>query len=106
MEQSQEENLNNVNQNLEEKWWFRIAKVVYIFLYLFLAVGVIASGVDNFYSYDTDIKSNVYTPGYALANVLVVIVVGLVLIKVIKITFFYIFLAQKPSWKKEIRKIV
>ena len=106
MEKHQEEAQAKNNSDLEQKWWFRIAKVVYIFLYLFLAIGVIASGIDNFYSYDTSIKSNVYTPGNALTNVLIVIAVGLILIKAIKVIFFYIFLAQKPNWKKELSKIV
>jgi hypothetical protein len=105
MEKQLEEIQAKSNSDLEQKWWFRIAKVVYIFLYLFLAVGVIASGVDNFYSYNTDIKSNVYTPGNALVNVLAVMAIGLVIIKATKITFFYIFLAQKPHWKREFTKL-
>ncbi|QQS61833.1 MAG: hypothetical protein IPN70_02885 [Candidatus Moraniibacteriota bacterium] len=105
MENHQEEPQAKSNSNLEQKWWFRIAKVAYIFLYLFFAILIIASGVDNFYSYDTVMKSNSYTPGFAFLNMLIVIAIGFIITKITKITFFYIFLAQKPNWKKELTKI-
>lgn len=95
--------MENQKNNLEQKWWFRVAKVVYIFLYLLLVIGLIAGGIDNFYSYGDGTIT--YTPWFAVANVLIGGIIGLAMIKVVKIIFFYIFLAQKPHWKRELTNI-
>ena len=91
--------------NLEQKWWFRIAKVLYIVLYIFFVAVVVGAGIENFYGYSTDGNEIIYTPGSAFLNVLVSIIIGFFVIKSIKMTFFYIFLAQKPHWKKELSRI-
>jgi hypothetical protein len=91
--------------NLEQKGWFRIAKVVYIFLYLFFAAVLVGAGIENFYEYSVDGDDIIYTPGLAFLNVLVALIVGFISIKAIKITFLYIVLAQKPHWKKELTRM-
>jgi hypothetical protein len=91
--------------HLENKWWFRVAKVVYVFLYLFFAIGIIASGIDNFFTYEVNTGSVIYTPVFAFINVLIVVIIGFVVIKAIKIIFFYTSIAQRPNWKKELTNI-
>lgn len=92
--------------NLEQKWWFRIAKVGYISLNVAFVGAVVVGFIDNFYSYDIYLETNIYKPGDAFLNLLISLILGIAIIRIIKITFFYIFLAHKPDWKKELKQLV
>lgn len=90
--------MEDQKSNPEKKWWFRFAKVVYIFLYSFFLIVLVGGVTANFYEYsisESTLKS-------AMAEVLVIGIFGFVLVKTMKIAFLYISLAQKPHWKEEL----
>tara|TARA_Y100000310_G_scaffold223922_1_gene225787 strand:+ start:934 stop:1284 length:351 start_codon:yes stop_codon:yes gene_type:complete len=81
------------NSNLDHKWWLRLAKVVYIGLYIVLPFLLIIVWDENS-----------YYPEDAFWLTLITFVVYVVSARLIKITFLYIAFAQKPRWKKEFKK--
>lgn len=85
------------NPKLEEKWWFRLAKVIYIGLYIILPFLLIVVWGENCCGYYG------YTEAFWLT--LLTFIVYVVSAKLIKITFFYVSFAQKPQWKKEFKKL-
>jgi|SRR3990167_3616282 len=85
------------NLNLEQKWWLRLAKVIYIGLYIILPFILIAVWDENSGGYYG-------STGDAFWLTLITFVVYVVSARLIKITFLYIAFAQKPRWKKEFKK--
>ncbi|MEK7109686.1 MAG: hypothetical protein AAB876_00535, partial [Patescibacteria group bacterium] len=84
------------NSNLDQKWWLRFAKVIYIALYIPLPFLLILVW---------DEKSRYYgSTGEAFWLALLTFVIYVVVVRLIKITFLYIVFAQKPQWKKEFKK--
>lgn len=94
--------------NLDDKWWLRLAKVVYIALYIplpFVLIGVWTSS-DPYTYYSSYSREYITYGSYGEAfwYSLLTLVVWVVVLRLIKITFLYISFAQKPQWKKEFRK--
>lgn len=93
---------------LDERWWHRLLKVGYIFLYLQILWVVPAVWFVNNSSY-TGYSFGEYhyedTYGIAFWYSLLAIVVFIVTLRLIKLTVLYILLAQKPEWKKELKKL-
>lgn len=94
-----------------EKWWIRLARVIYIGLYVplpFVLFWVWVENRDycnygnypNYYTTCTDTFSKAF--GYSLLTV----VIWVAVLRLAKITFLYISLAQKPQWKKEFKKFL
>ena len=85
--------MENENNNHETMWWFRLAKVLYITLYLFLpVVSFVVSGT----SYDEN--------GMFFLSILfafLAVFSCFVILQLVKITFLYIIFAKKPQWKKD-----
>jgi hypothetical protein len=81
------------NSNLDHKWWLRLAKVVYIGLYIVLPFLLIIVWDENS-----------YYPGDAFWLTLITFVIYVVSVRLIKIIFLYIAFAQKPRWKMEFKK--
>lgn len=94
---------------LEQKWWFRLAKVFYIFLYIPLPFVIIGVWSENDpYSYYGSYSNQYYSHGSyseAFWYSLLTLVVWVVILRLIKITFLYIAFGKKPQWKKEFKKI-
>lgn len=93
----------------DEKWWSRLAKVIYIGLYLPLPLVLIAVWAENSQScvssfYPTYSRTCTDTIGEAFLLTLLTLVAWVVVLRLIKIIFLYIALAQKPQWKREFKK--
>jgi hypothetical protein len=91
--------------SFDERWWHRLLKVVYIFLYLQILwiVPVVWSEDSTYYnSYYSRYED---TPGEAFWYSVLAIVIFVVVLRLIKLTTLYIFLAQKPEWNKEFWKL-
>ncbi len=88
----------------DEKWWYRLSKVFYVLLYLplFLVIPLVWSENSSTYNYYT--SSYTDTTGEAFWYSLLTLIIWVVVVRLIKITFLYIALAQKPQWKKEFKK--
>lgn len=85
------------NLNLEQKWWLRLARVIYIGLYIVLPFLLIAVWNENSGGYYGSEEE-------AFWFTLLTFVIYVVFARLSKIVFFYIAFAQKPQWKKEFKK--
>lgn len=88
----------------DEKWWYRLAKVFYVLLYLPLLLVIPLVWSENSSSYNYYTSSYTDTTGEAFWYSLLTLVVWVIVVRLIKIVFLYIALAQKPRWKKEFKK--
>lgn len=93
----------------DKKWWSRLAKVIYVGLYLPLPVALIAAWVENNQScvssfYPTYRQTCTDTFGEAFLLTLLIFVAWVVILRFIKLTFLYIAFARKPQWKREFKK--
>jgi len=80
-------------QNFNKKWWYRLLKVVYIFLY-FIIPFIALNSVDG--------PENVIERTFFLIYLAILCIVG---IKIIKISIVYIIKGEKINWKKEFKKL-
>ena len=92
-------------KNADERWWLRLAKVIYVILYLpLLAVIPIVWSINapscNYYGTNCS-GSYMAAFWYSLLALAIYVVVA----RLIKIAFLYIALGQKPEWEKEFTKI-
>lgn len=79
-----------------DKWWHRLLRVIYIILYLpLLLVIPLVWSMNAYYG----------EYGVALSQSLLALVIYIFIARLIKITFLYIFFAQKPYWRRELRKL-
>lgn len=91
-----------------EKWWHRLLRVVYIFLYLQILwiVPVVWSSNSSSYSgYYGGTYHYEDTPGAAFWYSVLAIVIFVVVLRLIKLTVLYVAKGQKPEWHKEFRKL-
>ena len=79
-------------QNLDQKWWYRFAKVFYIALYILLPIYLL-------FLWD-DVRDD-----ERLTVMLVMFIVYIALARLIKIVFLYITLGRKPQWAREFRRL-
>lgn len=102
--------LNDISTqiNLDQRWWLRLARVVYIFLYIPLIIAIIITwNVNKPYSYYSSYLENRVSYGSywdSFGYSLFALVVGIVILRLLKIMFLYIALAKKPQWKKEFKR--
>jgi len=90
---------------LEKKWWFRLSKVVYIIIYSFILIIVPlvwSANNSEYIGYPSRYKD---TYGKAFWYSLLALLIYIIILRLIKITFFYIAFAQKPRWSKEFKKL-
>jgi len=94
--------------SLEEKWWQRLLKVVYILLYFPLLVIVPLVWSENSSSYSGYYAGQYrYEDTYAEAfwYSLLTLIIYLIVLRMIKLATLYITIGQKPNWKKEFKKL-
>lgn len=90
--------------SLDERWWHRLLKVVYIFLYaqILWIVPVVWSVNSTSWSYYGGYED---TTGTAFWYSVLAIAIFVVVLRLIKLTVLYIALAQKPVWRDELKKL-
>lgn len=90
--------------SVNERWWHRLLKVIYIFLYLQILwiVPLVWSANSSSYSYYGGYED---TTGSAFWYSVLAIVIFVVVLRLIKLTVLYVALGQKPEWKKEFKKL-
>lgn len=105
----QESKSISVTNILEQKWWFRLTKVFYIFLYIPLPFAIISVWIENTPdSYYSSLSKQYYSHGSygeAFWYSLLTLVAWVIALRLIKITFLYIAFGKKPKWKKEFKKL-
>jgi len=91
-------------KRLDERWWHRLLKVVYIFFYLQILwiVPVVWSVNSTSWSYYGGYED---TTGAAFWYSILAIVIFVAVLRLIKLTVLYIALAQKPKWGEEFKKL-
>ena len=93
---------------LNDKWWQRFLKVIYIFLCLqiFWIVPVVWISNDSRYTgYYLGQSQYEDTYGLAFWYSLLAIAIFLVITRLIKITVLYVAMGRKPEWKREFKKL-
>lgn len=80
-------------ESFDQKWWLRLVKVIYISLYIILLFLIIFIW-----------NENSRYPEEAFGFSLMTFIIYIVVLRLIKVTFFYIAFAEKPQWKKEFKK--
>ncbi len=98
-------NLTSTNQ---EKWWYRLLKVIYIFIYLQILWIVPVVWSENSSTYVSGGNYSYYghyedTFGAAFGYSLLTIVIFVVILRLVKISVQYIILGYRPKWKKEFK---
>lgn len=88
----------------DEKWWYRLLKVVYIFLYfpLPLLLWLVWELNASSYSYYGGYTDN---SGQAFWYCLITLVIYLAIVRLIKICALYIAIGKRPDWKREFKKL-
>ncbi|MCK9329516.1 MAG: zinc ribbon domain-containing protein [Candidatus Cloacimonetes bacterium] len=98
-----------VTNTLEQKWWFRLLKVLYIILYSFLLliIPIVWSESNSTYIGYSTTYGGRYEDTYSKAfwYSLLTLLIYIAIMRLIKITFLYIAFGQKPQWKKEFKKL-
>lgn len=99
----------SISTNLDQKLWYRLSKVVYVILYGFLLI-IISTVWDvnsSTYTGYSTAYGGIYedTYGKAFWYSLLALLIYIAIVRLIKITFLYIALGQKPQWKKEFKKL-
>ena len=91
-------------RNLDERWWHRLLKVAYIFLYIQILwiVPAVWSANSTSWSYYGGYED---TTGEAFWYSVLATIIFVVVLRLIKLTVLYIALAQKPVWRDEFRKL-
>ncbi|OJI07307.1 hypothetical protein BK005_01930 [bacterium CG10_37_50] len=88
-----------------ERWWHRLLKVAYLFIYL--QVLWIVPTVWSVNSSGYNIYSRRYedTYGEAFWYALLALVICVVIIRLVKITTLYVAFGISPKWREEFRKL-
>ena len=92
------------NTDLDQKWWHRLLKVVYIILYLPLLIIIPLVWSDNSQSWSY-YEGYTDTKGEAFWYSVVTLIIYFVITRLIKIAVLYVAMSQKPHWKKEFKKL-
>lgn len=87
----------------DEKWWLRLLRVAYILLHIQLLITVVAVWFINNTSWDY-YTGYANTYGTAFWYSLLSLVIGMVVIRLIKVAVLYVVIGQKPLWKVEFKK--
>jgi len=82
---------------LNENWWHRLLKVLYIVGYIPLLIIIPIVWSENSCYYCSDGDSFWYS--------LLTLVIYVVVIRLIKIAVLYVAMGRRPEWKKEFKKL-
>src|SRR3990167_5948956 len=83
--------------NFDQKWWLRLAKVIYFISYLPLLPLIVAVWDSYDPGYYRGYSSGSYEEAFVAS--LVAFAIYIIVMRLIKIGFLYIAFAQKPQWK-------
>lgn len=94
---------------IEQKWWFRLSKVIYIVLYipLIFAAWIAWDGSAPSSYYSSYSQEYTYYWSYAEAfwYTFLTILIWIATLRLIKLWFLYIAFWMKPNWYREFRKL-
>ncbi len=94
---------------IEQKWWYRLAKVVYIALHIPIILVALIVWEDNYPSsyYSSYSQEYNYYWSYweSFWYTFLSVFIWLIILRLIKIWFLYIAFWLKPIWYREFRKI-
>lgn len=93
------------HSTLDERWWHRLLKVLYIIAYLPLLLIIPLVWSENSSSYDYYSRTYTDTIGEAFWYSLLTLVIYMAVVRLIKIAVLYIAVGRKPEWKKEFKKL-
>lgn len=98
---------HHISPVINDKWWQRLLKVVYIFLWLQILwiVPVVWSVNSTDYNYYSGQYHYTGTYGSAFWYSVLAIIIFIATIRLLKITALYIALGRKPEWKKQFKKL-
>lgn len=93
-----------VTASLNEKWWQRFLKVIYIVLYIPLLgiLPIVWSANSSSYNYYSSTSTD--TSGTAFWYCLLTLLIYMAIVRLIKIAVLYIAVGKKPEWKKELKR--
>ena len=97
-------------EDLEHKTWYRFLKVIYVVLYLPLPflLWLVYENTGKEWVYSTGrLYSGYYVhhPEEAIIPILITLLVYLIIARLVKIAFLYIFTGSKPQWKREFKRL-
>lgn len=85
---------------INDKWWQRLLKVLYIISYLPLLILIPLVWSENSHSYYYG-----DTPGNAFWYSLLTLVIYVAIVRLLKVTVLYVAVGQAPKWKSEFKKL-
>lgn len=86
-------------QSLNDMWWHRLLKILYIFFHLPLLIIIPLVWDENSYSNYGSSSS-----GEALWYSVLTLVIYLAILRLIKLSVVYVVFGRKPKWKREFKK--
>ena len=89
--------------SLNEKWWHRLLKILYIIAHLPLLGMVLLVWSENTPSCYYSSCSGSYSEAFWYS--ILTIIIYLVILRLIKLAVNYVVVGQKPIWKKEFKKL-
>lgn len=93
---------------LNDKWWHRLLKVLYVIAYIpLLAIVPIAWSINKPYSYYSSYSGTTTSYGSygnAFWYSILTLVIYLALLRLIKIAVLYVAFGQRPDWKSQFKK--
>ena len=93
---------------LNDKWWHRLLKVLYIIAYLPLPLIVLGVWESNkpysYYSYYSNTTISYGSYGAAFWYSILTIAIYFLVLRLIKISVLYVALGYKPDWKHQFSK--
>lgn len=100
-------NRNSTIRSLDENWWYRLLKVVYIFLYIqiFWIVPVVWSLNSTDYDYYGGRYHYTNTTEEAFWYSVLAIVIFVAVLRLIKLTVLYVVFAHRLVWRDEFRRL-
>lgn len=93
----------------DDKWYLRLARVIYIILYIplpFVLYDIWTSDAPHsYYSSYSNSYTNYGSYDDAFLSTLLTLIVWVFILRLIKIAALYIIVGRKPYWKKEFNKL-
>ncbi len=86
--------------SLNDKWWHRLLKVLYVVSYLPLLIIIPVVWSENSYSYYSG-----NTTGEAFWYSLLTLVIYMAIVRLVKIAVLYVAFGRKPEWKREFKRL-
>ncbi len=84
---------------LNQKWWYRFLKVLYVVAYLPLLIIIPLVWSENSYSYGGGSSGETFW--YSLLT----LVIYMAVVRLIKLAVLYVAIGRRPEWKKEFKKL-